>query len=129
MHKQGNEIDICLRKHDIISRRNLNIEDAFAFSSIPVARCPIVLLTPFFVNRTFLVRIVYGTDLYHTICVDTKRGPILDSSERYLLILTSKKLFFCAGGDHMRSGIAEVWKLVDSPMSKKQGIKENKTLN
>lgn len=49
---------------------------------------------PLFLHCSFLVRFFCGTDLVHTIFVDTKRGLILDSSERCPLILTSKAYLF-----------------------------------
>lgn len=77
----------------------------------------------------FLVRFFHLRDTDHTICVDTILGLILDTHERYPLILTFKSLLLCSGGDHMRSRIVETWELADRPVPKNNGSKETKNLN
>lgn len=63
---------------------------------------------PSVLDFVFLVRLFRGSSLDHTICVDIKRGIIVDSCERYPLHLTSESLIDCAGKDKNTSRISEI---------------------
>lgn len=75
--------------------------DANSFYELPEFRGRILLL----------LLLQCCTKLDHTIGVDTRWNSILNSSERYPLVLSSKSLLLCAGGDPIKSGIEKVREL------------------
>lgn len=69
-------------------------------------------------DRVLIVRLLTGSVIDHTVCVDLRHALIYDSVEQYPLQLTQESLFLCAGGEKGKCRVGEVRELANGRMKR-----------